>query len=225
MDIIKCTTWISILFNFGCILALSFLKSPGSSSAIISHKKHPKIKSCEDSCNGAHADVEYRNSPPQTGLELNKGWMVLPFTPLTLVFQDVQYYVDTTFEMREWGCPCKRLPTSFSYYRFIEAWCSNSIDGCIPGVTGLSTEQHKWLTIAGELVANPSIIFMDEPTTGLDARAAATVIQAVKNVADTGRTIVCTIHQPSIDIFEAFDEVRYIKFEHFKSKIVSIVKP
>lgn len=77
----------------------------------------------------------------------------------------------------------------------------------VTGVSGLSTEQRKRLTIAVELVANPSIIFMDEPTTGLDARAAAIVMRAVKNVADTGRTIVCTIHQPSIDIFEAFDEV------------------
>ncbi|CAL5329998.1 unnamed protein product [Camellia sinensis] len=47
---------------------------------------------------------------------------------------------------------------------------------------------------------------MDEPTTGLDARAAAIVMRAVKNVAETGRTIVCTIHQPSIDIFETFGE-------------------
>lgn len=77
----------------------------------------------------------------------------------------------------------------------------------IPGATGLSNEQRKRLTIAVELVANPSIIFMDEPTTSLDARAAAIVMRAVKNVADTGRTIVCTIHQPSIHIFETFDEV------------------
>ena len=77
----------------------------------------------------------------------------------------------------------------------------------LPGVDGLSTEQRKRLTIAVELVANPSIIFMDEPTSGLDARATAIVMRAVKNVADTGRTVVCTIHQPSIDIFEAFDEV------------------
>lgn len=77
----------------------------------------------------------------------------------------------------------------------------------IPGVMGLSIEERKRLTIAVELVANPSIIFMDEPTTGLDARAAAIVMRAVKNVVDTGRTIVCTIHQPSIDIFESFDEV------------------
>ncbi|KAK6273088.1 hypothetical protein POUND7_010171 [Theobroma cacao] len=81
----------------------------------------------------------------------------------------------------------------------------------IPGHSGLSTEQRKRLTIAVELVANPSIIFMDEPTSSLDARAAAIVMRAVKNVADTGRTIVCTIHQPSIDIFEAFDELIFLK--------------
>ena len=77
----------------------------------------------------------------------------------------------------------------------------------LPGVNGLSTEQRKRLTIAVELVANPAIIFMDEPTSGLDARAAAIVMRTVRNTVDTGRTVVCTIHQPSIDIFEAFDEV------------------
>ncbi|CAN6452397.1 unnamed protein product [Victoria cruziana] len=82
----------------------------------------------------------------------------------------------------------------------------NTIVG-LPGVSGLSTEQRKRLTIAVELVANPSIIFMDEPTSGLDARAAAIVMRAVRNTVDTGRTVVCTIHQPSIDIFEAFDEL------------------
>ncbi|KAJ4840743.1 hypothetical protein Tsubulata_005544 [Turnera subulata] len=81
----------------------------------------------------------------------------------------------------------------------------------LPGVSGLSTEQRKRLTIAVELVANPSIIFMDEPTSGLDARAAAIVMRTVRNTVDTGRTVVCTIHQPSIDVFEAFDELLLLK--------------
>ncbi|GJX49894.1 ABC transporter G family member 31 [Tanacetum coccineum] len=81
----------------------------------------------------------------------------------------------------------------------------------LPGCTGLSTEQRKRLTIAVELVANPSIIFMDEPTSGLDARAAAIVMRTVRNTVDTGRTVVCTIHQPSIEIFEAFDELLLLK--------------
>ncbi|KAK6267900.1 hypothetical protein QUC31_012060 [Theobroma cacao] len=75
------------------------------------------------------------------------------------------------------------------------------------GVNGLSLEQRKRLTVAVELMANPSIIFMDEPTSGLDARAAAIVMRTIRNTVDTGRTVVCTIHQPSIEIFEAFDEL------------------
>ncbi|XP_068647908.1 ABC transporter G family member 32-like [Aristolochia californica] len=81
----------------------------------------------------------------------------------------------------------------------------------LPGIDGLSTEQRKRLTIAVELVANPSIVFMDEPTSGLDARSAAIVMRTVRNIVDTGRTIVCTIHQPSIDIFESFDELLFMK--------------
>lgn len=46
---------------------------------------------------------------------------------------------------------------------------------------------------------------MDEPTSGLDAQAAATVMRAAKNICQLGRTIIVTIHQPSIEIFEAFD--------------------
>uniref|UniRef100_K4A4V9 ABC transporter domain-containing protein n=1 Tax=Setaria italica TaxID=4555 RepID=K4A4V9_SETIT len=80
-----------------------------------------------------------------------------------------------------------------------------------PGMNGLSLEQRKRLTVAVELVSNPSIILMDEPTTGLDARSAAIVIRAVKNISEKGRTVVCTIHQPSTDIFEAFDELILMK--------------
>ncbi|MEW5312137.1 MAG: hypothetical protein WDW38_003787 [Sanguina aurantia] len=58
------------------------------------------------------------------------------------------------------------------------------------GVSGLSVEQRKRLTIAVELVANPSVVFMDEPTSGLDARAAQIVMRAVRNVARSGRTVM-----------------------------------
>ncbi|KAK6148816.1 hypothetical protein DH2020_016341 [Rehmannia glutinosa] len=96
----------------------------------------------------------------------------------------------------------------------------------IPGVTGLSTEQRKRLTIAVELVANPSIIFMDEPTSGLDARSAAIVMRTVRNTVDTGRTVVCTIHQPGIDIFEAFDEAipRVLKIEEQRNPAAWILE-
>jgi hypothetical protein len=49
--------------------------------------------------------------------------------------------------------------------------------------------------------------FLDEPTSGLDARSATAVMAAVRNVAGNGRTVMVTIHQPSIEIFEAFDRL------------------
>lgn len=72
---------------------------------------------------------------------------------------------------------------------------------------GLSIEQRKRVTIAVELVANPSILFLDEPTSGLDARAALVVMRGVRSIADTGRTVICTIHQPSLQIFSLFDNL------------------
>ncbi|KAJ8551971.1 hypothetical protein K7X08_028414 [Anisodus acutangulus] len=88
----------------------------------------------------------------------------------------------------------------------------NALVGLL-GVDDLSTEQRKRLTTAVELVANSSIVFMDEPAPGLDARAAAIVMRTVRKTVDTGRAVVCTIHQPSIDNFEAFDELLLMKRE------------
>ena len=66
---------------------------------------------------------------------------------------------------------------------------------------GLAPAERKRLTIGVELCGNAPVIFLDEPTSGLDSRAAAVVMRVVRNVASTGRTIICTIHQPSADLF------------------------
>lgn len=74
-------------------------------------------------------------------------------------------------------------------------------------VRNCSVEQKKRITIGVELVANPSILFLDEPTSGLDARSASFVMKGVLAIARTGRTVVCTIHQPSTQIFDLFDSL------------------
>ncbi|CAI5742913.1 unnamed protein product [Peronospora destructor] len=79
----------------------------------------------------------------------------------------------------------------------------SSISGEMVG--SLSVEQKKRVTIGVEVVSNPSILFLDEPTSGLDARSALIVMRGVQSIARTGRTVLCTIHQPSISIFELFD--------------------
>ncbi|TMW67910.1 hypothetical protein Poli38472_007582 [Pythium oligandrum] len=78
-------------------------------------------------------------------------------------------------------------------------------------IRGSSVEQMKRLTIGVELAAQPSVLFLDEPTSGLDARSAKLVMEGVRKVADTGRTIVCTIHQPSTEVFMLFDSLLLLK--------------
>ncbi|GMF32376.1 unnamed protein product [Phytophthora fragariaefolia] len=74
-------------------------------------------------------------------------------------------------------------------------------------IRGSSVEQMKRLTIGVELAAQPSVIFLDEPTSGLDARSAKIIMDGVRKVADSGRTIICTIHQPSAEVFYLFDRL------------------
>ncbi|XP_051116369.1 pleiotropic drug resistance protein 2-like [Andrographis paniculata] len=284
----------SIFFTICFTVALAYLDPLGGSESLAIEAK--KVKEKKDDGNEEESS--------------RKRGMVLPFTPLWLAFDHVNYYVDMPMEMRKRGVSESRLrllrdvsgafrpgiltalvgesgagkttlmdvlagrktsghiegniiisgyPKNQSTFARISGYCEqidihspqvtvyeslvysawlrlspevteetrkmfveevmelielNPVRDALvglPGVNGLSLEQRKRLTIAVELVANPSIIFMDEPTSGLDARAAAIVMRTVRSTVDTGRTVVCTIHQPSIDIFESFDELLLMK--------------
>ncbi|GKV23287.1 hypothetical protein SLEP1_g33035 [Rubroshorea leprosula] len=310
--------WISVaaligfwmIYNIAFTLALSYLKPPGRSRAVVSRERFSYLKGIEDSGNANQEKEPPSADTASAVIETKTTAMVLPFEPKTITFKNVQYFVDTPKELREQGFQQKKLqllqditgafrpgvltalmgvsgagkttlmdvlcgrktggyiegeiriggyPKVQETFARISGYCEqtdihspeltieesvmysawlrlpmqidthkrmefvadvlqmieldeikDSLVG-IPGVSGLSPEQRKRLTIAVELISNPSIIFMDEPTSGLDARAAAIVMRVVKNIVNTNRTIVCTIHQPSIDIFEAFDELILMK--------------
>ncbi|WVZ66097.1 hypothetical protein U9M48_015371 [Paspalum notatum var. saurae] len=293
-----------ILFNILFLCALTFLSPGGSSNALVSDDDDKKKSTDQDEMS------QVTQGTNEAAIRRTQTGMVLPFQPLSLSFNHMNYYVDMPPAMKEQGFTESRLqllsdisgvfrpgvltalvgvsgagkttlmdvlagrktsgtiegdiklsgyPKNQETFARISGYCeqtdihspnltvyeslvfsawlrlSSEVDENtrkmfveevmslveldvlrdamvgLPGVSGLSTEQRKRLTIAVELVANPSIIFMDEPTSGLDARAAAIVMRTVRNTVNTGRTVVCTIHQPSIDIFEAFDELLLLK--------------
>ncbi|XP_076883174.1 ABC transporter G family member 39-like isoform X1 [Bidens hawaiensis] len=301
----------SIIFNILFIVALTFLNPLGDAKPVISEENDIK-NSMNHSSKQVYegTDMVVRSSSGRNISTAERRGMVLPFQPLSLAFNRVNYYIDTPYEIKARGVKDSRLqllkdvsgafrpgiltaligvsgagkttlmdvlagrktggytegnifisgyPKNQSTFARVSGYCEqndihspnvtvyesllysawlrlssdvntrtrkifvdelmelvelhplrNAMVG-LPGVNGLTIEQRKRLTIAVELVANPSIIFMDEPTSGLDARSAAIVMRTVRNTVDTGRTVVCTIHQPSIDIFESFDELLLMK--------------
>lgn len=85
--------------------------------------------------------------------------------------------------------------------------CADTVVG-IPGFKkGISGGERKRLSIAIELLTEPSVLFLDEPTTGLDAKTALNVMDTIIKIARNGRAVVLTIHQPRSDIYRRFDKL------------------
>ncbi|XP_042501810.1 ABC transporter G family member 7 isoform X2 [Macadamia integrifolia] len=74
-------------------------------------------------------------------------------------------------------------------------------------VRGISGGEKKRLSVACELIASPSVIFADEPTTGLDAFQAERVMETFRQLAEDGHTVVCSIHQPRGSVYTKFDDI------------------
>ncbi|TVY18623.1 ZEB2-regulated ABC transporter 1 [Lachnellula arida] len=83
---------------------------------------------------------------------------------------------------------------------------ANAIIG--PPGEGLNIEQRKKLTIAVELAARPQLLlFLDEPSSGLDSQTAWAVLDLLQQLTAHGQAILCTIHQPSAMLFQRFDRL------------------
>ncbi|CAF2120683.1 unnamed protein product [Rotaria magnacalcarata] len=72
---------------------------------------------------------------------------------------------------------------------------------------GISGGEKKRTSIGMELVLSPNILFLDEPTTGLGASTASSIMKCLKDLSRRGRTIIFSIHQPRYSIFKLFDTV------------------
>ncbi|KAL9852905.1 broad substrate specificity ATP-binding cassette transporter ABCG2 isoform 1-T1 [Geothlypis trichas] len=72
---------------------------------------------------------------------------------------------------------------------------------------GVSGGERKRTSIGMELITDPAILFLDEPTTGLDSSTANAVLLLLKRMSKQGRTIIFSIHQPRYSIFRLFDSL------------------
>ena len=72
---------------------------------------------------------------------------------------------------------------------------------------GISGGEKKRLSFAAELLSNPSVLFCDEPTSGLDSFMATNIMELLREFSRLGKTVICTIHQPSSQIFTRFDSL------------------
>ncbi|KAI9093191.1 hypothetical protein K1719_027205 [Acacia pycnantha] len=84
--------------------------------------------------------------------------------------------------------------------------CKDSIIGG-PLVRGVSGGERKRVSIGQEMLVNPRLLFLDEPTSGLDSTMAQSIVSTLWELANAGRTVVMTIHQPSSRLYYMFFKV------------------
>ncbi|CAO2820094.1 unnamed protein product [Amaranthus hypochondriacus] len=76
-----------------------------------------------------------------------------------------------------------------------------------PLVRGISGGEKKRVSIGQEMLINPSLMLLDEPTSGLDSTTAMRIMSILKGLAEKGRSLITTIHQPSSRLYHMFDKV------------------
>lgn len=84
--------------------------------------------------------------------------------------------------------------------------CENTIIGN-SFIRGVSGGERKRVSIAHEMLINPSLLVLDEPTSGLDSTAAHRLLSTLKSLAAKGKTVVTSVHQPSSRVYQMFDKV------------------
>ena len=102
--------------------------------------------------------------------------------------------------------------------------CADTVIGSLL-IPGLSGGEKKRAAVAVELISSPSLIFLDEPTSGLDSQSAYELVMILRSLAESGCTIVCTIHQPSSEVFGLFQEVVFLRDGHvvYDGKVEQVI--
>ncbi|KAM4811010.1 broad substrate specificity ATP-binding cassette transporter ABCG2-like [Urocitellus parryii] len=150
--------------------------------------------------NGLSGDVLINGAPRPASFKCNSGFVVQD----DLVLGTLTVRENLVFSA------ALRLPTTMTKHEkderikvVIEELGLNEVADSKVG----SGEERKKTSIAMGLITDPSILFLDEPTTGLDSSTANAIFLLLKNISEQGRTIIFSFHQPQNSIFKLFDSL------------------
>ncbi|XP_029799169.1 ATP-binding cassette sub-family G member 2 isoform X2 [Suricata suricatta] len=156
---------------------------------------------------GLSGDVLINGAPRPANFKCNSGYVVQ---------DDVVMGTLTVRENLQFSAAL-RLPTTMSTYekntrinRVIQELGLDKVADSKVGtqfIRGVSGGERKRTSIGMELITDPAILFLDEPTTGLDSSTANAVLLLLKRMSEQGRTIIFSIHQPRYSIFKLFDSL------------------
>ncbi|KAL9959098.1 hypothetical protein ACROYT_G036181 [Oculina patagonica] len=129
----------------------------------------------------------------------------------------VPYYEELTVRQNLFFAAHMRLPKSMSHSRkferveqiLAETGLTSLADTVVGGSVGqgLSGGQKRRLCVALQMINLPSVLFLDEPTSGLDASSSLELLNHLNLVAESGRLVILTIHQPRLEIFHLFHKI------------------
>lgn len=120
------------------------------------------------------------------------------------VFQNLYYSAKLSFRVlsdREITKKVIRILHALGLYDSRDLRVGNPLDKTISG------GQRKRLNIGLELIREPSVLFVDEPTSGLSSRDSMNIMNLLKELSFRGKLIFVVIHQPSSEIFKLFNRL------------------
>lgn len=194
-ELIQLLHGVNGIVNSGMLMAIMGPSGAGKTTLLATISRRVKGK--------ATGDVLLNGKPIDTEQMIRISGFV-PQTDLAIESLTIQEHMEFMACMKM----DRRLRANFRRQRITVLLRELGLAKCISTkLSALSGGERKRVTLAVELLTEPSILFCDEPTTGLDSYGAMTVVRTLREVAASGRIVICSLHQPASGLLEIFHEV------------------
>lgn len=194
-ELIQLLHGVSGIVNSGILMAIMGSSGAGKTTLLATISRRVKGK--------ATGDVLLNGKPIDTEQMIRISGFV-PQTDLAIESLTIQEHMEFMACMKM----DRRLRANFRRQRITILLRELGLAKCTSTkLSALSGGERKRVTLAVELLTEPSILFCDEPTTGLDSYGAMTVVRTLREVAASGRIVICSLHQPASGLLKIFHEV------------------